>query len=335
MYKIIFLIDKSHYETKMSRVRFHSIKALFSRDDVRGLYTGPNWENWDNSTPAKDNINKLLQGDISYYRDQAPPSPKVDLVIVYKPLDENIKDFKDIPYKKCIRYNEMYDKNWTLKEIKESGSDIVVCHHYNDYLEYEGANLDGVRLCWVPHSAEETIYKPKPEIEKIHDIGLLGALSCQTILGEHYPLRIRMSSLLRKMPPKYNCVIFPHVGYDHHDAHTDKYAHDFADKINSCKIVITDSGAPSSRFGKYIEIPMCGTAIAGDLYDDHPDDVKKLKEFLIEINTEMSDDEIIDKLIYYIEQDDPRNEKINKGLEYCKDFTQERYAEKFVKETLN
>ena len=136
------------------------------------------------------------------------------------------------------------------------------------------------------------------------------------------------------MPPKYKCVIFPHVGYDHSDAHTDKYAHDFADKINSCKIVITDSGAPNSRFGKYIEIPMCGTAIAGDLYDDHPEDVKRLKEFLIEINMSMSDHEIIDKLALHIENTVERTIKIKKGLEYCKDFTQEMYAKKFVKAVL-
>ena len=74
---------------------------------------------------------------------------------------------------------------------------------------------------------------------------------------------------------------------------TDKYAKDFAKNINSCRIVITDSGKTNSRFAKYIEIPMCGTAIAGDLYDDHPDDVNELKKFLIEISMKMTDEEIL------------------------------------------
>ena len=323
MYRIVFLTDKKHYDSKMSRVRFHSIRALFSREDVQGFYTGPNWDNWIDSFSAQENLDTILGKE------------GCDLVISYKPLDKGIVKYDQISYRKCIRYNEMYDKEWTLKEISMSGSDVVVCHHYNDYVEYKKMNLNNIDFKWVPHSSENSIYKPMPEIEKRYDIALLGALSCQTLLGEHYPLRVRMANLLRKMPAKYNCVIFPHVGYDHNDAHTDRYAKDFAEKINSCKIVITDSGAPNSRFGKYIEIPMCGTAIAGDLYDDHPNDVENLKKFLIEINMDMSDEEILNKLIYYIENSGERFLKVKEGLDYCKEFTQEKYAEKFVQEVLS
>ena len=215
MYRVVFLTDKKHYDTKMSRVRFHSIKALFNREDVEGIYTGPNWDNWIDSFNAQENLDAILGGK------------GCDLVISYKPLDKGIVKYDQVSYRKCIRYNEMYDKDWTLREINSSGSNVVVCHHYNDYLEYKEMDLENVDLRWVPHSAESSIYRPIPEIEKTFDIGILGALSCQTILGEHYPLRIRMANLLRKMPQKYNCVIFPHVGYDHADAHTDRYAKDF------------------------------------------------------------------------------------------------------------
>ena len=88
---------------------------------------------------------------------------------------------------------------------------------------------------------------------------------------------------------------------------------------------------PSNQAGgKYQEIPACGTAIAGDMYNDHPKDMFALNGFLIEINMEMSDKEILYKLVHYLENEESRQELIQKGLEYCKDFTHEKYAERFV-----
>ena len=321
MYNIVFLINKQYFDTKMSRVRFHSIRALFDHVDVNGIYTGPGWDNWDSGLLAQENLDNILQGD------------ECHLVIGYKPLE--ISGFPDITYTKCIRYNEMYDKQWTLREITESKANVIVCHHYNDYKEYitilKNKKLNHIKsLTWVPHSAETSIFKPKPEIEKKYDVALVGATNVTTMLGEHYPLRARMSRLLGLMPSKYKCAVIPHVGGSHSDAYTDKYAHDFADKINSSKIIITDSGAPKSRFGKYIEVPMCGVALAGDIYDDHPKDVELLKSFLIDINMQMSDQEIFKKLVYYLENDNERAEKVKAGIEYTKDFTQERYAERFI-----
>jgi len=321
MYNIVFLINKEYYNTKMSRVRFHSIRALFNHKQVNGIYTGPGWDNWVPTTSPQANLDNIFKGK------------KCHLVIGYKPLE--ISGFADITYNKCIRYNEMYDKEWTLKEITESKANVIICHHYNDYKEYinilKTKKLNHIKcLTWIPHSADASIFKPSPEIEKKYDVALVGATNVTTMLGEHYPLRARMSRLLGLMPSQYRCAVIPHVGGSHSDAHTDKYAIDFANKINSAKIIITDSGAPKSRFGKYIEVPMCGVALAGDVYDDHPKDVDLLKSFLIDINMQMSDQEIIKKLVYYLENDNKREEKIKAGIEYTKDFTQERYAERCI-----
>jgi len=270
--KILWLVSRDYFETKMSRVRFHSMAALAQKDDV--YYYGPGWGDWDDNKTCQENI------DSRKFYDGKP----FDLVIGFKPLD--MKGFKDIKIRKCLRYNEMFDVNWTITEIVQSNTDIVICHHYNDYLEYTKwfSEIKGpkqITFKYVPHSAEKTIFKPMPEVEKKFDVLIVGATHAQTMLGDHYPLRKRMCDLIYKLPPKYKVGIVPHAGGNHSDAHTDKYAKQFAEIINSAKIVITDSGAPKSRFGKYQEIPACGVAIAGDVYDDHPDDVKRLKEFLI------------------------------------------------------
>ena len=322
--KILWLVSENYYKTKVSRIRFHSMKAVFKKCEGFS-YCGPGWSSsrstWNDDLTCQENI------------DNEFPNVEWDLVIGFKPLE--MKEFKDIKYKKCLRYNETFDKNWTISEIVQSNTDIVICHHYNDYIEYKEmfAKVKGpkpITFKYVPHSAEKTIFKPMPEVEKKFDILIVGATHAQTMLGDHYPLRKRMCDLIYKLPQKYKVGIVPHAGGSHSDAHTDKYAKQFAETINSAKIVITDSGAPKSRFGKYQEIPACGVAIAGDVYDDHPDDVERLKEFLIEINMEMDDYDILERLVYYLENEDERLKLVNKGLEYVKDYTHEKYAERFL-----
>lgn len=321
---ILWLVNEDYYKTKMSRVRFHSMKAVGNQCDKFVIF-GPGWGAWNDTLSCQENIDNTF--------------PKVhwDLVVAFKPLD--MKEFQNIKYRKCLRYNEMYDKTWTIKEIVQSEADLVVCHHYNDYIEYKNLfskvpNPKEIKFAWVPHSAEKTIFKPMPEIEKKYDVIIVGATNVQTMMGEHYPLRARMARLLsqrNKLTEEFKCAVIPHVGGSHSDAHTDKYAKQFAETINSAKIVITDAGAPKSRFGKYIEIPACGVCIAGDVYDDHPDDVKELKKFLIEINNSMKDEEIINKLISYLRNDDMRKVLENVGLEYASNYTHEKYAERFLK----
>ena len=132
---------------------------------------------------------------------------------------------------------------------------------------------------------------------------------------------------MSRLSKKYKCHIHKHPGYDLEDAHTDKYLIDFAKVINQSKLVLTCSGKPRTRYGKYIEIPMCNTAIVGDIPLDNADNY----DYIIDVNMKMTDNEIIDKIIYYLENNDKRLEKIKKGLEFCKNYTQEDYAKKLYK----
>ena len=99
--------------------------------------------------------------------------------------------------------------------------------------------------------------------------------------------------------------------------------------INKSRIVLTDTGKPRSRYGKYIEIPMCeSAAICGDLPDDNADDYS----FVIEVNMKMNDDEIIEKISYYLDNENERLKKVELGKEFASNYTQEHYAERLLKE---
>jgi hypothetical protein len=314
MKNILYLCDKKYYNSKMSRVRFHSIEAVSKETNF--LIWGNNWQDYNSSKTVQENIDSL--------------GGKFDVVVAYKPLEH--KNFRDVDALRCLRYNEMYDKDWTATEIMRSKANLVICHHENDYLEYEprfrNFNRWPMRFAHVAHCAEKTIFKDY-NLPKKYDLFLGGAVNGFSILGRHYPLRDRMVVIMEKMSKMgYKCHIHEHPGYDLTDAHTDKYAIDFAKEINSAKIAITCSGAPKSRFGKYIEIPMCNTAIAADIPDE---DQENFNKFVIEINMLMTDDQIINKLEHYLQNNQEREKLTSYGLEWSNNYTHEKYAERFLK----
>jgi len=318
MLNILYLCDKNVYNTKMSRVRFHGMRAIGKRDDVNLKWSGPGWDGYNKNKTVSKNIEKI-------YKDSKP-----DLVVAYKPL--NLLRFRDVNIPKCIRYNEMYDVDWTNKEIFDSRSNLIICHHENDMHEYKKRysmkKIDHtLRFYNVPHAAEKIIYRDYG-LPKKYDILLAGAVATKSLLGDHYPLRIRLArDILPKMANKYKCSILQHPGGNLYNASSDENSFFYAQQLSSAKICVTCSGKPKSRFGKYIEIPMCGAVLAADL----PGEEQNIfKEFMIEIDMSMSDEEIINKLSYYLDNDEERQALVQKGLKYAENHTQEKYAEKFV-----
>lgn len=318
MLNILYLCDKNTYDTKMSRVRFHGMRAVGKRQDVNLVWSGPGWKGYNKNKSVNKNIDNLYKGR------------KPDLVVAYKPL--NLVKFREVDIPKCIRYNEMYDVDWTNKEILDSRSNLIICHHENDMNYYKKSyfmkRIDhNLRFYNIPHAAEQIIYRDYG-MPKKYDILLAGAVFTKSLLGDHYPLRIRLAKdILPKLSKRYKCNILKHPGGNLYNAASDQNSFFYAQQLSLAKICVTCSGQPRSRFGKYIEIPMCGTALAADLPGEQQD---QFKEFMIEIDMSMTDEEIINKLSYYLDNEEELNKITNKGMEYAKNHTQEKYAESFV-----
>ncbi len=73
--KIVYICDKSTFDSKMSRVRFHSMEAISRASDMRWL--GRGWHGWDSNLKVDENIKR-----INFHP---------DLIVGYKPLQ--IKGF--------------------------------------------------------------------------------------------------------------------------------------------------------------------------------------------------------------------------------------------------
>lgn len=288
----------------MSRVRFHSIEAVGKITEL--IYSGNGWPNYDKSKTVQENIDKI-------YERQQP-----DLVIAYKPLELN--GFRAIKTLKCLRYNEMWNRVWTEREIIESGANLVVCHHKNDMPNY--AHLKDVKFVNISHCAEQTIYKDYGE-KKTTDILFVGAI------GKHYTFRGRLLGILGKqLRQMVKCKAIGHPGADLRHIRG-VVLESYAREINRSKITLTGSSNYKYRLGKYTEIPMCASLLAADLPGEDHD---FFRQFMLVLNPSMSDGEIVHNLIEYVNNNDIRNEKIRKGLELNKEYTQEKYAERFIKE---
>ena len=315
-YNILFLVKKDTYIKKMSRVRFHGVEEISKLSNLK--LWGLGWDHYDSNLTVQENIDKL--------------STKFDIVLCFKPLE--LKQFGDVKITKCIRYNEMYDFSWTKREIEESNADIVICHHENDmktyenyYKNYHGQRNRKVKFYHVPHCGKTAVFKDY-KLPKIYDILIGGAIQTKNSLDQqHYPLRDRLLSLIDKFPKKYKIHQHKHPGYNHNDSYTDKYLIDFAKVINQSRICLTCSGAPKTRFGKYIEIPQCNTGIVGDIPEQDQEDFRK---FVIEVNLDMTDQEIINKIIFYLENDHELQIKKQEGTKWASQYGQDFYAKKFI-----
>ena len=303
---VIALVNKDTYSHKMSRVRFHGLDKL--QEHANFSIWGLGWDNYNNELSVS--VNLALKS--------------VDFVECYKPLE--LKDFDKVKIPKCLRYNEMWDEKWTLKEINSAKPNLVVCHHENDRKKYVESLFKSLhyytRFVYIPHCAEKTIFYDK-NIRKSVDVLLCGSI------GRHYPLRQRFKNILSKMPSEYICKIHQHPGYVNVDSHTDKYLNDFATAINQAKICLTCTSVYKYRLAKLVEIPACGSVLASDIPDQ---DQEEFKNMMIDIDMSMSDQEIIDKLVYYLENPDKLEEIRLKGLEWSKKYVQEYYAKRFFEE---
>lgn len=312
---ILYLCSRKIFLYKIDRVRFHAVQAISKLCHV--VWSGPDWENWDNAKSLKENVAIL-------YKDKKRP----DLIFCYQPF--LIKGFSEIDIPTCHSYNEMgtveQPRSYTVKEIVENKIDLVIAHHRNEMSYPEFKDLP-CKIVNISHCVEKTIYKDY-QLKKNTAVLLVGQIHHQ-----RYPLRYKLSKMILKMREEkrfypYIINILQHPGARLNDAHTDREAIRFAKSINSSKICLTCSGIYRSRYAKYVEVPACRSLLMADLPDEDHD---FFKQFMAIIDLEDSYEKITEKILYYLENDDERNKMTDLGYELTqKNYTHENYAVRFL-----
>jgi hypothetical protein len=305
-FRIVYVCKMEYFIKKMSRVRFWAIIELAKHPNVAMFFTGKGWSNY---IPTKS-----IDRQVYIFNP--------DFIIWYKPMEYTIKN-SGIP--KCIRYNEMWDEKWTRKEIDDSGSNLIVCHHQNDWEKYVKLYKNSVnkKFIYLPHHANPEIFYNQ-YFEKDIDILIAGVVK-----EKNYPLKYRLSELVKKNLKNYNVHTLCHPGYNINDAYTDKIQKEFAYYINRSKLIIACTSSYNYRLGKYVEIPMCGGVIVGDIPYEEQDDFRK---FVIEVNMEMTDEEILNKIRESLANQELLLKYSLIGEAWAKKYTTKRYVDEFYEQ---
>lgn len=298
--KILYLCSKDHWDHKMSRVRFHGMDAIGRHPEVELTKSGPGWEGFVNCKQAQDKYNP-------------------DLIVWYKPLD--MPGYEGVTVPTCLRYNEMWDINWTTNEILKSKSKLIICHHENDINNYGSVN--GPVFKHIPHCAEKMVFKDYC-IDKNIDIQLIGLLN-----PAMYPLRSRLKNIVEtRMVLKYGTKfrMMPHAGgrVDNVGAQVINYAQ----QLNRAKINITCSSKYRYALAKYSEVPLCKSLLAADIPREN---MNWYAKWMCVIDKDSTDEQIVDLLLLHLEDDVLRENKVLMGYEENRRHrTQENYADQFI-----
>ncbi len=292
----------------MSRVRFHQIKAIEKKSKL--IWSGPGWDNYDDEKSVSDNLKNLCID--------------AHLLIIFD--HRKLIGLNQVRIPKCVMMNEMHDPDGSRKNafnlIVDQGFDLVICHHQNEMLNPFFKSICD-RFYHIPHSANSDIFY-NYGFEKKFDV-----MVCGNIRFEKYNLRRRYPSIIKSLNKiGYNCIVYKHPGGYHDDAHTDKYLIDFAKAINQSNICLTCSSLYKCAYGKYSEIPMCHSLLAGDLPDERQDFFSK---FMLVINDFDSNEEIVEKIVNQLKNKKDIKEKTEIGyLETHAKYTMNNYCDKFL-----
>ena len=308
-FRIVYVCNMEYFIKKMSRVRFWAIIELAKHPNIAMFFTGKGWTNFISTNSIDKQVNIF----------------KPNFIIWYKPNEYTIKN-SGIP--KCIRYNEMWDEKWTRKEIDNSGSNLIVCHHLNDCEKYVKLyeNQINKKFIYLPHHANPEIFYNQ-YLEKDIDILIAGVIK-----EKNYPLKYRLSQLVKNNLQKYNIHTLSHPGYIIDDAYSNKIQKDFAYYINRSKLIISCTSSYNYRLGKYIEIPMCGGVIVGDIPYEEQDDFRK---FIVEVNMEMTDNEILNKIKMVLENRELLLKYSLIGEAWSQKYTTKKYVDELYNQLIS
>lgn len=313
-----------YFVQKRSRGRFHSVMAIGRNSQAFVHWSGHGWPDWDSKKTVEQNVKAM--------------GASFDLILAYKPLGDEkysipkMAGIEDVSIPLCIRYNEMIDYDWTVKEIKESGASLVICHHLNEMLCYQetAAEMEHGKIHYanISHCADPRFFKDYRQNRSL-DVQLIGA--CRTVDNgvSRYPLRQRIKKLIPKLKQKgLKVAVWKNPSSMDANAVSDKLTINFARALNRAKINVTCSGTPRTRYAKYVEVPMCNSVLAADLPDE---DQKFFKEFIIELSMDMSDKQLIKTLTNHLLEPDKLKKLRKNGRKLAKRFTQDAYAKHFIK----
>jgi len=194
--------------------------------------------------------------------------------------------------KRCVMVEDTRDQERLSALMNHHGCQYLLATYKGVELTQLEAQCRHLRGTWaIPHHIDTTLYRDLG-LEKRYDVLLYGYTE-----GWIYPFRSRLRRLLARSP--LNVKIIDHPGRDHYDPA--RCGEGLVRLINESWLAIATPTSSDYLVAKYLEIAACGSVVAGKmasegrpLWDGH----------YVAIEEDMSDDEILQRLMSALEHKD-------------------------------
>lgn len=169
----------------------------------------------------------------------------------------------------------------------------------------------------LPLHIDDNIFNYK-NIEKKYDILLYGSIH-----PRHYPFRKRLFDIITKNNSKFKIgIIDKPESFD-----PTKCEHGLAEIINQSKITIATKSRYNYFVAKYLEIVFCKSLVAGNMATDGKN---IFENNFLELNEQMTDDEIVNKLEYCLKNYSDYVPKINTICDKLNNYNINNYVNKLL-----
>ncbi|AYV85719.1 MAG: hypothetical protein Satyrvirus33_9 [Satyrvirus sp.] len=203
--------------------------------------------------------------------------------------------------------------------LKNNNINIIFTFYNNSEASLIRNSVPGVKHLYLPHHIDTSIFNFL-NMPKIYDVLLFGSIH-----PRHYPFRKRLFEIILKNSDKFRIYHIPKP--DNFDPTVCEKG--LAKLINMSRICIATKSRYDYLVGKYFEISMCRTLIAGDIPTDG---IGIFKNRIIELNNKMSDEEITTKLEYSLKNYDSYSNVMDELYNFvCNNYGLNNYVDKLYK----
>ena len=277
--------------------------------------------NFLNFLNTKNNIKVIEDSKIDIHEWIVTNNWKPDIILYYFLshqkgwLHVNIRNLDKINITKYMIFEDcIYTDIIKLLYNKYNFSKVLIPTCNNSIISF--FNNNNINYTLFGYFIDTNIFKKLDNIEKKYDILYYGAHFLPV-----YPLRNKIYNVLKKLKSnsKYKIKIIEHISYDK-NVFKLPMDEDLCLLINQSRFCISTSSNYDLLLKKYIEIPLCGTSIIGNIPSKY---INELSEKMVNIDFDANEDKI-EKIMMDALENKYVNEENNNDL--LKDYMKNNYS---------
>lgn len=333
--KLLFIFDKELHDTIMDRWFVDYFHAAQTLPSVEATIWGIGWAGYNTEYTLEHNmmqhfgsLDKFDFVVFSHYQRgwyKHEKSSKLIKGILLHECFFRETDFRVTPsvqlqfeekptyYRACLNLASQYNVSFMA---------------YANDMPYYASFSAAKRLVYhLPLGVDLKYFQPTSEVplptHKTEELLLVGKIAAGI-----YPFRYRIASLIeqKKIPGS----VHQHPGYievwskEERDQknitidYLEKQIYKYSRAMQAAKIVICTHSVREVAVRKYIEAAAAGALVMGNLPHERE---QEFGEFVVEIDDADSDEKIIDTIAYWLRNDELRNAKIAKGLQFAQKYS--------------